>query len=213
MEQGSSLAGVLSHPLVLRLASSLVERPGEQLGLSDPLRRAAVALIIRITGAGALEFLLIRRAEFAGDPWSGQVALPGGRREPGDTSLVETAVRETREETGIDLAAHGRILGRLDELQPSSPVLPAIAIAPYVAVLAGPMQLTLSAEVSGVFWVPLDVLRDARSWSAVTIEIRGMRREFPGFVYEGNVVWGLTERILTQFLKRLDPSWGTPATA
>jgi hypothetical protein len=67
--------------------------------------------------------------------------------------------------------------------------------------------------VSGVFWVPLDVLRDARSWSAVTIEIRGMRREFPGFVYEGNVVWGLTERILTQFLKRLDPSWGTPATA
>jgi 8-oxo-dGTP pyrophosphatase MutT (NUDIX family) len=210
---GAALGPVLAHPLVARLAASLAERPGEQLALSDPLRRAAVALIIRLTAVGALEFLLIRRAEYAGDPWSGQIALPGGRREPGDASLVDTAIRETREETGIDLAAHGRIIGRLDELQPSNPVLPAIAIAPYVAVLAGPMETMLSAEVSGVFWVPLDVLRDARSWSQVTIEIRGMRREFPGFVYEGNVVWGLTERILTQFLKRLDPAWGNPARA
>ncbi len=210
---GAALAPVLAHPLVARLAASLTERPGEQLALSDPLRRAAVALILRASGAGALEFLLIRRAEYAGDPWSGQVALPGGRREPGDGSLEETAIRETREETGIDLAAHGRILGRLDELQPSSPVLPAIAIAPYVAVHAGAAVMTLSAEVGGSFWVPLDALRDARSWSEVTIELRGMRREFPGFVYEGNVVWGLTERILTQFLKRLDPAWGSPARA
>jgi len=210
---GAALAPVLAHPVVARLAASLGERPGEQLALSDPLRRAAVALILRLGEAGALEFLLIRRAEYAGDPWSGQVALPGGRREPADASLAETAIRETREETGIDLAAHGRLLGRLDELQPSNPVLPAIAIAPYVAVLAGAAVTTLSAEVSGSFWVPLAALREARSWSEVTIEIRGMRREFPGFLYEGNVVWGLTERILTQFLRRIDPAWGSPSRA
>ena len=70
---------LLAHPVIARLERTLRERPGEQLVLSDPLRRAAVALILRDPGDASLEFLLIKRADYEGDPWSGHVALPGGR--------------------------------------------------------------------------------------------------------------------------------------
>src|SRR5207244_5573124 len=75
---------------------------------------AAVALIL-LEGPQGLETLLIRRAERADDPWSGQVALPGGRRDPADGDLLVTAIRETRAETGVDLSAADR-LGVLDDL-------------------------------------------------------------------------------------------------
>jgi len=194
---------LLAHPLVVRLARALRETPGEQLTLADPLRRAAVALILRDPGDASLEFLLIKRADYEGDPWSGHVALPGGRREPGDESLEATAVRETREETAIDLARQGRIIGRLDELQPRTPLLPPIAIAPYVALLGGDAELRVSDEVEAAFWVPLRALLDAGSWSDVELAVRGEKRVFPAFLYQGYVIWGLTERILTQFRTRL----------
>ena len=192
---------LLAHPLVARLARSLQERPGTQRPLDDPMRRAAVALILR--DAGALEVLMIKRASYEGDPWSGHVALPGGRREPGDATLEATAIRETREETAVDLAAQGRILGRLDELLPATPTLPPIAIAPYVALLGADPAMTLSAEVDAAFWVPLDALRDAAAWTEVALVVRGVRRTFPAFLHGEHVIWGLTERILKQFLGRL----------
>jgi 8-oxo-dGTP pyrophosphatase MutT (NUDIX family) len=208
LSAAADLEALLAHPALARLARSLSERPGAQLALSPPLRRAAVALIIRGAELPAardgLEVLMIKRADYEGDPWSGHVALPGGRQEPGDASLEATAVRETREETAIDLTTHGRILGRLDELEPRTPVLPPIAIAPYVALLAPGAPMRLSEEVDAAFWVPLERLRDPAAWSDVQLEVRGVRRTFPAFLYEGYVIWGLTERILKQFLLRLD---------
>ena len=200
---GDAFDRLLARPEIARLARSLREKPGTQLALDDPMRRAAVALIIRDVADGPT-VLMIQRATFAGDPWSGQIALPGGRRETGDASLEDTAIRETREETGVDLAAHGRILGRLDELQPSTPVLPAIAIAPYVALYAGDATLALSDEVHDAFWVPMAELTDSANWSDVELEIRGARRTFPAFRHGEHIVWGLTERILSQFRARLE---------
>ncbi len=78
---------------------------------------AAVALILYEGtggGGGGVEGLFIKRAQQAGDPWSGQIALPGGRREPADADLLATAVRETREETGIELTGVEQ-LGALDD--------------------------------------------------------------------------------------------------
>ena len=78
-------------------------------------RRAAVALILR-DGAAGIELLFIRRAEHPMDPWSGQMAFPGGRAEPGDRDLEATAIRETLEEIGLDLGEAER-LGALDEVR------------------------------------------------------------------------------------------------
>src|SRR3989449_5953433 len=96
-------------------------------------RPAAVAPIL-VEDPHGLEGRSIRGAERADDPWSGQVALPGGRHEPGDRDLLATAIRETQEETGVDLAAAER-LGALDDLYPRTPTLPPVVVRPFVFAL------------------------------------------------------------------------------
>src|SRR4029450_1300778 len=76
--------------------------------------RAAVAVVLRPGAADSAELLLIERARKAGDPWSGHMALPGGRHDPEDVELRSTAERETLEEVGIDLRG-GELLGQLED--------------------------------------------------------------------------------------------------
>jgi 8-oxo-dGTP pyrophosphatase MutT (NUDIX family) len=163
--------------------------------------QAAVAVVVRATPA--LELLLIRRARSERDPWSGHMALPGGRRDPGDDSLRATAVRETLEETGVDLAGTGVPLGRLDELEPGSVRLPKLAIAPFVwGVPAHTEARVASAEVDAVHWVALDTLRHPETHDDVDIPLPGGVRTFPCYRVVDEIVWGLTYRILRQFLER-----------
>ena len=201
----SDLDIILAHPDVARLVRGLRERPGARLVLEEGeiVRRAAVALVLRPAGDD-LEILMIRRAEFEGDPWSGQVALPGGRHEPQDPSLEHTAVRETWEETGVDLARQGQVIGRLDELHPRSPVLPPIVVSPFVAVVRPQIQLVQSPEVAAAFWVPLERLREPAQWVETSVMVRGEERRVPSFRHGEYVVWGLTERVLRQFLRYLE---------
>ena len=201
---GESSAGIeqlLEHPMVARLARSLVERVPVRLAIERNTRRAAVALILRLEQGDKLELLMIKRAVFEGDPWSGHIALPGGREEPGDLSLEETVIRETREETSLDLARDGRIIGRLDDLMPLSAPLPPITIAPFVAVYGASGVITLSDEVAEAFWVPVDALRDPRASREIVLELTGGARRVLSFEHEGRIIWGLTERILRQFLE------------
>ena len=149
-----------------------------------------------------LELLMIKRAEHDSDPWSGHVALPGGREEPGDLSLEATAVRETREEIGLDLERDGRMLGALDDLSPRAAPMP-ITVRPYVAVVDRDVPFVLSEEVAAAFWVPLAALAapGARKDSVVTVH--GVERLVPSFRHEEYVVWGMTEHILRELLAAL----------
>ena len=207
-----AVAALLARPEIARLAELLAERPGLVLERAEPdpdprpLRHAAIALVLRAgaAGEGEPELLLIKRAEHEMDPWSGHVALPGGRYEPEDATLAETAVRETLEETGLDLARDGRILGTLDEISPRTPVLPRIVVRPHVALIGGDTTVTPSPEVAAAFWVPLRALREERGWSEATIVVRGQERRVPCFEYGEYLVWGLTERVLRQFVAMLD---------
>ena len=150
-----------------------------------------------------LAVLFIRRADRAGDPWSGHVAFPGGRHEPGDATLVDTAIRETREEIGIDLAGAEQ-LGVLDDLYPRTPVLPPVVVRPFVFTLPRRPALELSDEVRAAFWVPLGDLRGAGVRREVTLDIRGVPRQFPAYVLGEDTIWGMTERILATFLDILN---------
>ncbi len=155
--------------------------------------QAAVAIVLVPNRAGNPEVLLIKRAEHDGDPWSGQMALPGGRREPHDDSLLRTACRESREETGIELPPDA-LLGQLDDLHPRTPVLPPIVVRPFVFGLGERPMVATNPEVTLHLWVPLATLRSGAGVSRVAI--RGVDLEVPSYVVGPHVVWGITERIL-----------------
>jgi 8-oxo-dGTP pyrophosphatase MutT (NUDIX family) len=188
------------HPIIQRLARSLADRPGALVDVPVHTRRAAILLTLRAREDGEPEMLMIKRSDFEGDPWSGHIACPGGRMEPHDCDLAATAVRETCEETGIDVAADGRLLGHLDELSPRSPHLPALVIRPYVALVRGDVLITPSREVAEAFWVPLSALRTADAWGTDIVHVRGRDRTVSVFRHGRFTVWGLTERVLRQFM-------------
>ena len=198
---------VLDHREIARIAAILAERPGVELPATDDeaVMQAAVAVVLRPGEGGELEMLLIKRAEFDGDPWSGQVALPGGRREPTDVSLEQTAIRETWEETSIDIARDGRILGALDELSPRTPTARRLLVRPFVAAVIPEVTIVESPEVAAAFWVPLQALRTETAWISAEVSALGHQLTVPAFSHGDYVVWGLTERILRTFLRLADP--------
>lgn len=189
------------HPLVQRLMLSMGERPGVTVDVDAEVRRAAVLLTMRARDDGDPELLMIKRSDFEGDPWSGQIAFPGGRMEPEDADLSATALRETWEETGVDVATDGRLLGHLDELCPRNPHLPLLVIRPYVALVRADVRIVPSREVADAFWVPLSSLRTADAWGTGTVSVRGQERTVNVFRHGRHIVWGLTERVLRQFLE------------
>jgi len=195
---------LLATPQIAHLAHLLAERPARVIEAPDS-RHAAIALVLRASATNSEpELLLIRRAEFEGDPWSGHIACPGGRREPGDHDLAQTAIRETWEETGIDIARDGQILGTLDDMTPITKRLPALVIRPFVAVVAPTVQPVASDEVAEAFWVPLAAVRERERWGRGIVEIAGVGpREVDVFTHDHYVVWGLTHRALAQFLEYL----------
>ena len=168
---------------------------------------AAVALIL-IERQG-LEALFIKRAVRVGDPWSGQVALPGGRYEPEDQNLLTTAIRETGEETGVDLSRAER-LGALDDLYPRTPTLPPVRVRPFVFTIPSAPPLVISDEVERAFWVPLARLAEPAVRRDVKLIVRGEPRVFPAYDLGEEVIWGMTERILTPFLTMLDLIHNSP---
>jgi 8-oxo-dGTP pyrophosphatase MutT (NUDIX family) len=208
-----------SHPLLPLLAADLRTRPGlPETDEGDPAR-AAVAIVLRTTSQAtamsnyqsavtshevpSLELLLIQRAERTGDPWSGQVALPGGRRSPEDATLQDTAMRETLEETGLDLATHGLVLGTLDELRPRTPVLPPIIVTPFVAVAPPDLTLQISDELADAFWTPWSTFADPARVDESTVHVRGMSWKVSSYLLGERVVWGMTERMLRQLAERM----------
>ena len=205
MTEETELDRLARHPQVQRLVHALAQRPGRLLDEAAGIRRAAIVLALRARASGEPELLMIKRSDFAGDPWSGHIACPGGRKEPHDHDLAATAVRETREETGVDLAADGRLLGQLDELRPRSPQLPPLVIRPYVALVRGGVRIAPSREVAEAFWVPLSALRSRDAWGAGVVVVRGVERTVSVFRHGGHVVWGLTERVLRQLVDYMDP--------
>jgi len=190
---------VRDHPAFARLRDRLASHQ-PALAYEDESRRAAVALILRLGASNQPEIFFIQRAEYAGDPWSGQVAFPGGRHEEGDDDLIATAVRETWEETAFDIGENGEVIGQLDDLRPMTIRLPAVVVRPYVFLIGPHGEPVLSPEVADSFWVPVATLRGDSGWRDTVITARGMQFTRRAFHHSGFVVWGMTERILSGFL-------------
>jgi 8-oxo-dGTP pyrophosphatase MutT (NUDIX family) len=190
---------VRGHPLVARIERALAGRTPQLAERDEPFKEAAVALVVRPVAEDDAELLFIRRATREGVPWSGQIGLPGGRFDRTDESLQATALRETMEEVGLDLGAHGQLLGSLDELRPRTPVLPPIIVRPYVAAIAHAPALVLSDEVAEVRWVRLSALFVPEAKVRTTVQVRDFRMQVDAYQQGDFTIWGMTERILSTF--------------
>ena len=164
---------------------------------------AVVAAIVRQSSSAGAEILLIRRAEDARDPWSGHMALPGGHRDPSDRDLVATALRETLEEVGLDLARDAELLGPLQSARALSGRRPPFDIYPFVFALAREVEPRANPrEVHRIVWARLDHLLSPAASTSIAHPIPGAEpRRLPAFDVDGHVVWGLTYRILSNLLQ------------
>lgn len=168
------------------------------------IKNAAVAMVLRPTPGGSLDdtdVLFIRRARSDRDHWSGHMALPGGRLDPSDPTLIHTAIRETQEETGLNLVARGSLLGRIAEVHPVGGGVPSVTIWPFVfSVEPGADAWVNSPEVGEVHWYSLGHLSRPEHRDLYRFDWRGEERRYPCIRIENRVIWGLTYRILESFL-------------
>ena len=208
-----TLAAVLS-PLPIGEAVGGVDKadptPDPRAGTagSDPAgvaigrRRAAVAAVFT-AGRTGTELLFIQRATVDGDPWSGQMAFPGGRVEPEDRDTPTTAEREAREELGLDLSP-ARRLGSLADVEGGQGTRRQITVSAHCYWLDRPGPLIPNREVADALWVPFDHLLDQGRYIDYLYPPADNR--FPGIQLDHpeQVVWGLTLRLLTDLARRLD---------
>jgi 8-oxo-dGTP pyrophosphatase MutT (NUDIX family) len=152
-------------------------------------RQAAVAVILRERVRDdtlATDLLFIRRAEKPGDPWSGHMAFPGGHKEASDASLLAAAIRETREEIGLDLDGAGRHIGTLDHqrAQPRGRPLNML-IAPFVFRVQGEPSFRPNHEVAEVVWTPLDPIARGDNHTEEERIVNGAPVRFSGYRING----------------------------
>jgi 8-oxo-dGTP pyrophosphatase MutT (NUDIX family) len=152
---------------------------------------AAVTLLLRWEGGP--EGLLIHRIEREDDPWSGQIALPGGMHHRRDGSPMETARRETEEEVALDVIGSFAFLGRLPRVRPAN--VSHLTVFPYVFSSREEVVPHPGAEVQATFWASLPGLQSSRTTE--TVHAGGREFRVPAYLFEGHVIWGLTYRILT----------------
>ena len=156
--------------------------------------QAAVVVLLREANQG-FQVLLVKRAENEGDPWSGQTALPGGKRGPEDQTLKETVVRETSEETSIDLLVGCRFLGAMEPVR--STQKPEMKILPFVVLQETEQAINLNEELTEYFWTPLTEFTKNKG------TVKFSFGEYPAYLLENRIVWGLTYRILDKLLALL----------
>lgn len=158
---------------------------------------AAVALMLADDPA---RLLLIRRAAREGDPWSGHLALPGGRHDLADHDLLDTAIRETREEIGVSLQ-RDECVARLDDLHPASR-LPPIVVRPFVFRVDRTLTPRPGPEAEVVAWVTFDHLLSEGVYRTRRLLLHGAERAFDGYDLPEGFLWGMTERIVTPVVRR-----------
>jgi 8-oxo-dGTP pyrophosphatase MutT (NUDIX family) len=166
------------------------------------LKPAAVLVPVVARGPeddpGGPTILLTRRAAHLKDH-SGQVSFPGGRVQAEDASPEATALREAREEIGLD-PAHVELLGRMPEYLTRT----GFRITPVVGIVTPPFDLQRDAnEVEEIFEVPLAFLLDPANHQRQSREWQGELRWFFAMPYRGYYIWGATAGMLVNLYRFL----------
>ena len=176
---------------------SVVESPVDPV----PSKRAAVAITVR-SGVSGPEILMIQRAVRQGDPWSGHMGFPGGRKDESDASDMACAKRETREEIGFDLDIHGELVCQLSDVNTGWRAdRPEMLVAPFVFKVGSTPVFELNHEVDDTFWVPLSFLLNEANRSRHQWDWRGEVLESDAFTFDDRLIWGLSLMMIDELLQ------------
>jgi len=183
------------------LRALLANRKPGRVEDADGYTQASVLLPLFIKD-GRYWILFMRRTNTV-EYHKGEVSFPGGSVDAGDTSLEQTALRETFEEIGIR-EDDVEILGQLDDVLT---VTSRFIVHSFVGIVPFPYAFTLNKrEVDHLIEVPLQFFLDNARPQFVTMDYEGGTFETPAFVYEDTIIWGATERILDSFLGLIKPA-------
>lgn len=173
--------------------------PGRKL-LRRLMKRSAVAMILQVR-EGELNILMIKRADRAGDPWSGHMAFPGGRMDKEDAHGFAVAVRETEEEVGLSLGDEDQCIGRLSDInaRPHKGAF-GMAVSPFVFRLQREVTFAPNYEVAEVVWVPLEFLLDTDNREEMVWEYKGVKIPMPCYFYGKRRIWGLSLMMLDELM-------------
>lgn len=177
----------------------LIERIAAKLTKDEPSvdgsKIAGVSVILKEEDFAKV--LLVKRAEAKNDPWSGQIAFPGGKREEGDMSIRDTAIRETKEEVGIDLTSSSNFLGFFKPFRTHTLNM---LVIPCVFMLNMDVKIVPSIEISSYRWFPLEHFSKPPNSTYTSIN-SGVKVELPAYRIDEYIIWGLTYRIIVEMMK------------
>jgi len=177
-----------------KISSALISRTPEII-TGNGLKPAAVLIPIQERADG--DYIVLTKRGDDMPTHKGQIAFPGGRVHVGDADLIATALRESQEEIGVD-PEHVRVLGRLDEFTAGY----GIVVTPVVGVIPSPYDFRIDpAETSAVASVPIRSLMEPGTYVKNAHLSPGGHPSYHFYISNGWDVWGVTARILVQFLE------------
>jgi len=160
--------------------------------------RGAVAVLLK-EEAEDLWLLMIKRSENSGDPWSGQMAFPGGHADSRDRTLFDTAVRETMEEVGISIREQ-EFLGCLRNVQPKNAPM---VVTPFLFLQLREVHPVTSREAKEILWVPMSFLLNPKNVSSLTVPIGDREISMGCYVYLDHTIWGMSFRIIREIIPKV----------
>lgn len=182
-----------------------LSRHQPKLASPQPDNTAAAVALVLAGREDDLSLCFIRRAEHPLDPWSGHMALPGGRWDPTDPHPRAAAERETLEEVGLSVGDPQWLGALSDVLVRLGGGDRRMILSPFVYYLGEEQAPFIpNHEVAGAFWIPLSYLWDPRNASHLEWERDGKRLSYPAIRFQDSAIWGLTFRVLTLFSDVLD---------
>lgn len=194
------------HVAIQEIIEQLSAHHPRRIPGRNRLTQAAVAAILN-DHDGELKILLVKRASRPGDPWSGDMAFPGGRRQLEDPNTLATAIRETQEETGLLLNETDCIARLSDVVTRKHEHWRPMIVSPYLFQLsaqqASEKTLELNQELQSRIWVPLHVLFDEQQRKTMRWRLGPMNVKAPCLHYEGHRIWGLTLLMIDGLQKAL----------
>jgi 8-oxo-dGTP pyrophosphatase MutT (NUDIX family) len=178
---------------------------GPRVDLSETFSKASGVALLLCEGSEGLELLFIQRATNPLDNWSGQIAFPGGKKDPTDATLLEACLREVQEEVGLVLSPES-LLGSLDDLQARKKGHPLeFYVQPFVFFISEkPALFACASEVADVFWVPLAHLLAAENATHFPLLRGDQPLKLPAIrLPRGEILWGLSHMMVRNLLEKI----------